>query len=123
MTWTLETAVALCARIERIAPLASCHVALTGGTLYKKGERKDIDIVFYRIRQASAIEADELIRLLQEECGFMNIRRCSPWCWKATHDFGPIDFFFPEEERVDYMGTEWDTDEYAGGGEEIEIPI
>ena len=52
--WTQEEAIALCKKIESIVPLAGCHVALTGGCLYRDGHRKDLDILFYRIRQIDA---------------------------------------------------------------------
>ncbi len=42
--WTQEEAIELCRIIEDICPQAGCHVALTGGCLYKDGERKDLDI-------------------------------------------------------------------------------
>lgn len=37
MSWTTHEALALCRLIEEFAPLYDCHVALTGGTLYKNG--------------------------------------------------------------------------------------
>lgn len=54
-TWTQPEAIALCVEIERFAPLCGCHVALIGGCLYKIGNRKDCDIILYRIRQATKI--------------------------------------------------------------------
>ena len=50
-TWDLVSAVDLCKQVESIAPDYGCHVALTGGCLYKEGPRKDLDLLFYRIRQ------------------------------------------------------------------------
>ena len=51
MNWTQQHAIELCKRIESVCPRYGCHVALTGGLLYKDGPRKDCDILFYRIRQ------------------------------------------------------------------------
>lgn len=39
--WTQKEAIELCVKIEAICPKYGCHVALTGGLLYKEGERKD----------------------------------------------------------------------------------
>jgi hypothetical protein len=38
-TWTLDDAVAMCCAVEQVCPPFGCHVALTGGTLYKDGGR------------------------------------------------------------------------------------
>ena len=100
--WTLDAAVALCREIEAVCPKHGCHVALTGGTLYKDGPRKDADILFYRIRQIDAIDVDGLMETLRglgvvpgEDYG---------WCFKATYHEKPIDFFFPERTGVDAPG-------------------
>ena len=55
-TWTQPEAIALCKDLEAFAPEYGCHVALTGGLLYKDGPRKDVDIVLYRVRQVSEID-------------------------------------------------------------------
>src|SRR3546814_15766415 len=57
LPWTLDDAVALCRKIEKIAPEYGAHVALTGGTLYKDGPRKDVDLLFYQIGRASCRES------------------------------------------------------------------
>jgi hypothetical protein len=46
--WDREQAIELCRRLNPIAMRFGCHVALTGGLLYKDGKRKDCDIVVYR---------------------------------------------------------------------------
>lgn len=96
-TWSQAEAIALCREIEKVAPLANAHVALTGGCLYKKGERKDLDILFYRIRQATRIELDALWQELQD-IGIA-FKSGSRWCMKATYFGRSIDCFFPEEEE------------------------
>lgn len=94
-TWNLEQAVELVRKIEDVAPLAGCHVALTGGCLYKDGERKDLDILFYRIRQAPEVNIDILcLQLLQ--LGLSEIKG-SGWIYKAKFNGKDIDMFFPEE--------------------------
>ena len=102
LKWTQEQAVDLCRKIEVIAPKYGCHVALTGGTLYHYGERKDADILFYRIRQVTDIDVDGLMDGLRE----LGVTPGEDfgWCYKASFDSRPIDFFFPEREGVDYPG-------------------
>lgn len=96
--WTQQAAVDLCRKIEEIAPAFGCHVALTGGTLYKDGERKDADILFYRIRQVDEINVSGLMSALVtvgvtpgDDFG---------WCHKAAYEGRPIDFFFPERPEL-----------------------
>lgn len=47
MSWTQQEAIALCVVLEPVAAAHRCHVALTGGLLYKEGQRKDCDIIVY----------------------------------------------------------------------------
>lgn len=98
MKWTQADAIELCRKIETFAPKYGCHVALTGGTLYHFGERKDVDILFYRIRQTPEIDVGGLMTALRdigvtpgEDFG---------WCYKATLDGRDIDFFFPERAEI-----------------------
>lgn len=104
-TWTLEEAVALCVLIEGICPKFGCHIGLTGGTLYKPGERKDCDIIFYRIRQVERIDLEGLWKAL-DEVGIQEVSGFG-WCHKATYQGKSIDIFFPEEVEGD---------EYVTGG-------
>ena len=92
--WTQENAITLCRVVESICTKYDCHVALTGGTLYKDGDRKDCDILFYRIRQAQEIDIDGLIK---ELCmiGF-EITGEHGWVKKATFNGKSVDMFFPE---------------------------
>jgi hypothetical protein len=46
--WTRDLAAELCIKLEAIAPTYGAHVALSGGVLYRKGKRKDLDLVIYR---------------------------------------------------------------------------
>lgn len=94
--WTQAEAIELCRLIEAVCPTFGCHVALTGGCLYKDGERKDLDILFYRIRQVYEIDADGLWQAL-EKIGVV-FDRGFGWCCKATFNGRSIDCFFPEEE-------------------------
>ena len=97
-TWTLQQAVEICRRIEAICPPHGCHVALTGGTLYQFDERKDLDLLFYRIRQVPAIDLPSLFDSLAS-IG-MEIESGFGWCYKATFEGKSVDIFVPEENAV-----------------------
>lgn len=98
MSWTQNEAVQLCRLIEGISPEFGAHVALTGGTLYKKGVRKDMDILFYRIRQRPNIDMVGLWTALAK-IGFEKVSGFG-WCYKATFlGIKKVDCFFPEGEK------------------------
>jgi hypothetical protein len=100
--WTQAEAVELCRRIEALCPEFGCHVALTGGTLYKDGPRKDLDLLFYRIRQRPKIDQDGLWIDLETVLG-LKLQRGFGWCFKLEDRFGrKIDAFFPEEQGGEY---------------------
>jgi hypothetical protein len=102
--WTQDQAIDLCRKIEVIAPKYGCHVALTGGTLYHYGERKDADILFYRIRQVEKIDVEGLMAGLAS-LGVVPGNDYG-WCYKAKYEGRAIDFFFPEREGLDYPAHE-----------------
>jgi len=93
--WTQPEAISICMAIEAICPKFGCHVALTGGLLYKDGPRKDCDILFYRIRQVKEIRAEAMFEALRA----LEIIVVSGfgWCVKCTWNGKPMDCFFPEE--------------------------
>ena len=94
--WELDDdLIYLIQRIEGAAPLAGCHVALTGGVLYKVGPRKDLDLLFYRIRQSEKIDY-ELLFMMLEKIG-ITVSAHYGWCHKAAYQGKPIDIFFPED--------------------------
>ncbi len=99
--WTQLGALELCRKIEAICPDFGCHVALTGGLLYKDGPRKDADILFYRIREVDEINISGLMDALQS----IGVIATSDygWCYKAVFtdeddNEYDIDFFFPDRE-------------------------
>jgi hypothetical protein len=94
--WTRDEAIALCVHVEQIAPAFGCHVALTGGVLYKFGPRKDLDLLFYRIRHVEKVDVDGLFAALRAECAIERIGTGVAWCIKATQRGRKIDCFFPE---------------------------
>jgi hypothetical protein len=101
MNWTAQEGIDLCIKIEAICPKFGCHVALTGGLLYKQGERKDCDILFYRIRDWEEIDSDGLFEALEE----IGLVKCSGfgWCHKAKYQGRNVDCFFPEETDGEYQ--------------------
>lgn len=96
--WTQTEGIALCRQIEQIAPRFGAHVALTGGLLYRDGERKDCDILVYRIRQVEHINWTGLWVALRDIGIF--IRSDYGWCKKAVCSGKEIDFFDPEADGV-----------------------
>jgi len=103
--WTLQAAVELAQKIELIAPDFDMHVALTGGCLYKLGERKDADFLFYCKRgthtdkEALEKRVCGLLEALGTHLGFIMTGRYG-WVQKAeTADGWPLDLFFPEDQE------------------------
>lgn len=96
--WSLDEAVEVCRIVEDICPKFGCHVALTGGTLYKGGRRKDCDLLFYRIRQVKEIDLDGLWDALAK-FGFEKVSGFG-WVYKAKFGVKSLDCFFPEEKAV-----------------------
>lgn len=94
--WTQAQAIDLARLIEDVCPKFGCHVALTGGLLYKDGPRKDADFLFYRIRQVEEIDKEGLFTALAG-IGITHVKGFG-WCHKAKWREQPIDFFFPDED-------------------------
>ncbi len=87
-------------RLHALAPNFGAHVGLTGGTLYEEGERKDCDILIYRIQQDS-IDFPGLWAafagigvVVDHEFGF---------CVKAHLGDRRIDFLVPEMPGNEYQ--------------------
>jgi len=93
--WTQAGAIALCRLVERYAPVAGCHVALTGGCLYKDGDRADCDLIFYRVRQVKQIDIQKLLELLQYRVGFDHITG-GGWRYIGYFNGMKVDLLFPE---------------------------
>ncbi len=98
--WTQAQAIELCVKLHAIAPNFGAHIGLTGGALYKAGERKDCDILIYRIRQAS-IDFPGLWAafggvgvVIDHDFGF---------CVKAHLGAQRIDFLCPESPGNEYQ--------------------
>ena len=94
-TWNLQAAALFCRQLESVALNFGAHVALTGGCLYREGERKDADILIYRIRQSEKIDWAGLFRAWRQ----FGVRLVNDygWCKKACLPSGhQIDFFDPD---------------------------
>lgn len=97
--WTLDEAVAICRLVEPIAEANSFHVALTGGTLYKDGSRKDLDLLFYSVRHTEwRVNRSQLLADLR--AAGIKAYRDYGWVVKAAADLDTsgrvVDLFFPE---------------------------
>lgn len=102
MKWTQQTAIDLCVKIEAIAPRFGFHVAMTGGCLYKahtEPERKDLDLVFYRIRQQQP-DASRLVDVLTVKLGLTVLKEGTfGWRYVVSDPEGRrIDLLFPEHD-------------------------
>lgn len=93
--WIQQEAIELCKLIEQIAPTYHCHIALTGGLLYKESPRKDCDLLIYRIRQKKSIDYVGLFNALSN----IGITKKSGfgWCYKLIYNGKPIDLFDPDD--------------------------
>ncbi len=92
--WTQAEAIAMATTFEKIAPKFGAHVALTGGLLYKKGPRKDADIVFYRVRQQRRIDEKGLMAALGDAGLYVDSDH--GWMSKASWKGKRVDLLFPE---------------------------
>ncbi len=103
-TWTQSQAIALCVIIESICPQYGAHIALSGGCLYKTGNRKDCDVILYRIRQAPKIDFEGLFASLAK----VGINKVSGFgfCHKLEWTGKRIDMLSPEEEGDEYPEDE-----------------
>ena len=72
----LAQAVALCVELEPIVAVHGGHVSLTGGSLYKDGERKDADIVIYRHKFAIPVAWEKLLSDIEVCTDLFLIKDC-----------------------------------------------
>lgn len=101
--WTRNEAIDLCVNIEAIAKNCSAHIGLTGGLLYKKGERKDMDVVVYSIRQDAGVQRDVFFKKLALLYDIV-VTGDYGFCVKTkTKDGRVIDFLFPEHQDGIYV--------------------
>lgn len=60
-----DKAIHLCREMQKIAESCRLNVGLTGGCLYKTGERKDMDMIVYPHNSAENADPEVLETLLQ----------------------------------------------------------
>lgn len=90
-----EKAIELCNTLYKILSPLHFYPALTGGCLYKEGERKDCDIVIFRNRQAHTdFELHDLEPVLSL-AGFTDFRHFG-FVTKCMYQGIAIDMFNPE---------------------------
>jgi len=94
--WTQAEAIRLCTTIEHCCPQAGCHVAMTGGCLYKDGPRGDLDLVFYSIRHLR-LDVQKLMEILQS-IGFDHITG-GGWRYVGYIYDKKVDLLFPESPK------------------------
>ena len=102
-SWTQQEAIDLATQIEAVCPDFGYHVALTGGCLYRKGPRQDLDLLFYQIRQVDTPDYAGLLGKLAE-IGIY-VYRDFGFCLKAGLDAKSIDLLFPECPGGDYQDS------------------
>lgn len=127
--WSQEEAVSLCCEMEQFLPSLGAHVALTGGTLYGSGLRKDCDLVIYRIRQFKEIDVPGLLLEMERRGWSAHVCRGN-FVIKLTQRSRvgtySVDMLFPEghgmhsvfsgDARMDEYGQERPTEEDKGEG-------
>jgi hypothetical protein len=102
--WTRHEAIEFCFWMEKVAPTYGCHIALTGGLLYKEDEpRKDLDIIVYRIRQVKQLDYEGLMAALKRFMPITDVLQYSAWLTKAKYNGKKIDFLFPDQLDGDYI--------------------
>lgn len=108
MVWDFEAARMFCYFVEHIANQCGAHVALTGGTLYKDGKRKDLDIMFYRHKVSEPIDMIKLKTLMELEDILWNEQRTGRVHKALFMKRYNIDMFFPMEPEYteEYPKTE-----------------
>lgn len=96
-------AIELCSQFYKAFESKGFYPALTGGCLYKKGNRKDIDIVIYGNRQSDkALNWVEM----QEELSEMGVKMVGYYGFVSKakytyrHNVYDVDFLYPEWKSV-----------------------
>lgn len=64
--WTQEEALELAVVLESVLHPIGWHVALTGGCLYKEGQRKDADFIVYRNSPKVELKQSHVVYAIQK---------------------------------------------------------
>lgn len=90
-----DKAIKLCSKLYQILSPLYFYPALTGGCLYKEGERKDCDVVIFRNRQAHTdFELRDLEPVLSL-AGFTDFQHFG-FVTKCKYQGDALDLFNPE---------------------------
>lgn len=96
-----QDAINICKAIYSALNGKGFYPALTGGSLYKEGLRKDVDIVIYRNRDNDEMDMEVVAELLKPY-GFGEFKFYG-WCTKCVFaGIIAIDLFNPEALDGDY---------------------
>lgn len=95
----INKGIELCKLLHEKLKGAGFFPALTGGLLYKNGERKDIDIVIYRHREQVKFEMNQIEHLLSD-CGLTDFIFYG-FVTKAKWQGITVDLFNPESDESD----------------------
>lgn len=105
--WIRVEAVALCKAIHEIPSQDfNCHVALTGGLLYKDGPRKDCDLVIYQRGDTDGVRKP--IDWVGLWAALEKIGLC------LTHDYGYVKKCVYQGRTVDILDPTQDAGTYGG---------
>jgi hypothetical protein len=96
-----EDAQELCIKLYRVLSEKGYYPALTGGSLYKKGPRKDIDIVIYRNRQMHVHFELVGIENYLVEAGIHNVKHYG-FVSKGKYGALSVDLLNPESSNKEY---------------------
>lgn len=96
----IQKATVVCQKLYAVLSPLGFYPALTGGCLYKDGERKDVDIVIFRHRQLHlSFELCDLEPVLSL-VGFTDFQHFG-FVTKVMYNGMAIDLFNPETEADD----------------------
>lgn len=101
---TRSQGIELCKIIYEKLSVKGYFPALTGGLIYKEGNRKDIDIVIYRNREMPSFEISDIHGLLVD-CGLKDLKHFG-FVTKADWNGVVVDLFNPESVSSDNYGEE-----------------
>lgn len=94
MIWNISQAVELCRTLEDLTRPLEWHVGLTGGVLYKDGQRKDCDVILYST-QRSQLDAKQLLSRISALPEVTAFRRYG-YVTKFDYNGKPVDILMPE---------------------------
>lgn len=103
----LDGGVQLCRLVHSVSPSFGIFPALTGGTLYRNGPRKDYDVILYHHRQMQQdyqqLGATLALLGITDPNGNALWKYTDPlWCTKAKWAGNSVDFLCPDVDGDNY---------------------